>query len=409
MLFDKSFIQSLTVDESVWFDMFFLTNVCPIFYVETLADLRKTGIKGRNATDEVKIIADKFPQMKSAPSAHHVDLCLTNLLGYEIAMTGQIPLEQGRLVKVGDDVGVVSEKSSVADAFLRWQEERFLEVELGFAKVWRDALSNLKFKGAKTLLEKLGIDVTVCKTLDDARGLGANLAATPLLSDEQMAIIESLIGVPIENDSLIIKRYIEAGRPSIQDFAPYAAFVLEVEIFFIASLASGLISTKMPSNRVDSAYLFYLPFCMVFVSSDKYHKRTAPYFLRANQDFIWGSDLKDALCWLNSHFSTYPDDMKAKGVMALAQSIPTGAPELLIKLWDKHLPKLHSLSTDEPSSRDRSFEAIVDKCKQMEMAPSIHPDRQTFRVANIASAAIKRSVKSRRGSWLIFPRNIRKE
>jgi hypothetical protein len=34
-LFDKSFIQSLTVDESVWFDRFFVPVVCPLFYVET--------------------------------------------------------------------------------------------------------------------------------------------------------------------------------------------------------------------------------------------------------------------------------------------------------------------------------------------------------------------------------------
>ena len=38
-LFDKSFLQSLKIDESVWFDHFFLTNVCPLFYGETLGGL----------------------------------------------------------------------------------------------------------------------------------------------------------------------------------------------------------------------------------------------------------------------------------------------------------------------------------------------------------------------------------
>jgi hypothetical protein len=57
-LFDKSFLQSLSVDESVWFDHFFLTNVCPLFYVETMADLEKSPQKGRAAEDEVRIIAD---------------------------------------------------------------------------------------------------------------------------------------------------------------------------------------------------------------------------------------------------------------------------------------------------------------------------------------------------------------
>ena len=45
-LFDKSFLQSLSLDESVWFDHFFFVNVCPIFYGETLADLDKTVREG---------------------------------------------------------------------------------------------------------------------------------------------------------------------------------------------------------------------------------------------------------------------------------------------------------------------------------------------------------------------------
>lgn len=38
VLFDKSALQALSMDESVWFDTFFGVNVVPIFYVETLAD-----------------------------------------------------------------------------------------------------------------------------------------------------------------------------------------------------------------------------------------------------------------------------------------------------------------------------------------------------------------------------------
>jgi hypothetical protein len=49
-LFDKSFIQSLSVDESVWFDHFFMPVVCPIFFVgkinthfSKLSDAEKEG------------------------------------------------------------------------------------------------------------------------------------------------------------------------------------------------------------------------------------------------------------------------------------------------------------------------------------------------------------------------------
>ena len=40
-LFDKSFSQSLSLDEAVMFDNIFMGNVCPIFYVETLTDSNK--------------------------------------------------------------------------------------------------------------------------------------------------------------------------------------------------------------------------------------------------------------------------------------------------------------------------------------------------------------------------------
>lgn len=45
VLFDKSFLQSLSIDESVLFDHFFIPIVCPMFYVETLADLKKTCVQ----------------------------------------------------------------------------------------------------------------------------------------------------------------------------------------------------------------------------------------------------------------------------------------------------------------------------------------------------------------------------
>lgn len=71
-LFDKSFLQSLSLDESVWFDHFFYPTICPLFYVETLADLTKSvGPSGRTAEDVVRIIADKTPVLSGGPCMHH--------------------------------------------------------------------------------------------------------------------------------------------------------------------------------------------------------------------------------------------------------------------------------------------------------------------------------------------------
>ncbi len=64
-LFDKSFLQSLTEDESVWFAHYFMPVVCPLFYVETLADLDKDVGGNRTPEKEVSIIARKFPELYS--------------------------------------------------------------------------------------------------------------------------------------------------------------------------------------------------------------------------------------------------------------------------------------------------------------------------------------------------------
>jgi hypothetical protein len=61
VLFDKSFLQSISTDEAVWFDHFFLPIVCPVFYVETLGNLAKESVK-RTPEEIVRDIANKFPE-----------------------------------------------------------------------------------------------------------------------------------------------------------------------------------------------------------------------------------------------------------------------------------------------------------------------------------------------------------
>src|SRR4030095_6553785 len=98
ILFDKSFLQSLSVDESVFFDLFFEPVICPIFYVETLADLEKAVREGRTPEQEVGIIAEKTPELNGMPNVHHAQLGLFNLLGNRVPMDGRIVPARGKPV-----------------------------------------------------------------------------------------------------------------------------------------------------------------------------------------------------------------------------------------------------------------------------------------------------------------------
>jgi len=124
-LFDKSFLQSISTDESVWFDHFFMPIVCPVFYVETLGNLAKEATKRRSPESVVRDIANKFPEWAGSPCGFHVDLVIRDLLGDHVGLRHQIPRPGGRFVKSG----VVFDQTPEEEAFHRWRDGKFQDVE----------------------------------------------------------------------------------------------------------------------------------------------------------------------------------------------------------------------------------------------------------------------------------------
>lgn len=116
IIFDKSLLQSLSVDESVWLDNFFISNICPLFYVETLSDLEKKVREGRTPEQEVRIIANKTPEMHVNANMFHQDLCLGNLNGQSVTMDGRPLIAGGRPVKSDNKKGFVFEPLSSRDS-----------------------------------------------------------------------------------------------------------------------------------------------------------------------------------------------------------------------------------------------------------------------------------------------------
>ena len=95
------------MDESVWLDAFFLVNVVPLFYVETLADLEKQVAEGKSPEDLVGMLAAKTPP-NSAPNVHHRSLISAELAtDWRVPLTGQIPIAGGQVMRGPDgEVGV---------------------------------------------------------------------------------------------------------------------------------------------------------------------------------------------------------------------------------------------------------------------------------------------------------------
>lgn len=405
-LFDKSFLQSLSVDESVWFDHFFIPNVCPLFYVETLADLEKSVSEGRTPEQEVGLISEKTPVMNGAPCANHIHMCIANLLGQPIPMTGQIALAGGHYVKSGGKSGVVFHEPPEAKAFTRWQSGEFLQVERQFARLWRDNLTSLDLSTVAEVFRALGIDGKSCKSLSEAKSLAQRLVKAHDKAFECMKLAVAFLNAPREMHRPIFERWSVGGYRPLSDYAPYAAHVLTVEIFFQIALAANLISSQRPSNRVDIAYLFYLPLCMVFISCDRIHQRSAPLFLRPEQDFVWGPDLKAELRRLDQHYAALPEETREQGIMAFAHYPMGDDSSLLVQLWDRHTPGWRRDVSKEQVVKPVKNEKLAAELKKILNSRPLTPDEIDFDRNKIDSMTIRRFARKRRGSWWQLPKHL---
>jgi len=403
-IFDKSALESLNPDEAVWLDCFYKTNITPLFYVETLADLYKGMRKGRSPEQVVGSIAYKTPDFGIELNIHHLSLCINDLLGYPVRMNGYPVVAGFRSVMTGDQMGLVLERAREIEAFERWQKGEFLDLERQIAKQWRQGLSSLDphliIKDLGVREQQIKLDKREVKSLVDraVRGERKRFGALKAALETQ--------GVPENLRDRIIRRWKSEGGPPLITFAPYAAHVFSVDMFISIGLATGVISPGRPSNIIDLAYLYYLPFCMVFISGDKLHRKTAPLFLRKDQDFIWSPELKADLMKLDAHFSAFPESVKAEGLFAFASWPPEDMGFLTTRLWDRHLPAWREILANEkkraPSSNEE-HERLMAKLNEMDAA---QPTERQVTIEEARFVKSERYVPISKGKWRLLPPGV---
>lgn len=404
-LFDKSFIQGLSLDESVWFDNFFIANVCPIFFAETLADLDKST-ESRSPEDEVRIIADKFPERSGQPNAHHVSACIGELLGEKIPMNGQLLISGGRSVATSQGPAVVVEQTDEAKAFARWSNREFEALEYEYAQHWRASLPTLETKTSAATLATIGVNTTSCKTLESAKQLAEEIVDGSKGVLDPFQFVFSVLNPPEKYHERIISAWQSARCPSLPDYAPYTAYIVSLHFFFHIAVARNLISTRR-SNTMDAAYLFYLPFCSIFVSSDKLHRQIAPLFMRDDQMFVWGLELKEDLRRLNSHYDELPIETKEKGVMCFAPQPPTEGEFLVSAIWDRMFPqwRVREQRGREPDGLD-----VMNLFKELKgnsnAAPVPSADAGSDR-SDLRMISVQRRVRRKKGSWFQVPKALK--
>jgi hypothetical protein len=402
VLFDKSFIEMLNVDEAALFDFLFLTNICPMFLTEVLADLEKERAGERTREKIVADVAQKTPSAHSYPNMMHTSICLAKLHGRPTKMDGRPVLGGGRPVSLQGQLGVYYEESPEVKAYSRWQEGKFLEVERGFAKHWRAQLAAADLSQSAALAREALSIRSDPKSLADAM----TIAREAVLGDRNryrtFRAAYALLGLPAAHWPQVLSNWKIAGGPPLADYAPYTAHCLLVDVFFHVAVSKKLISPDRISNRVDIAYLYYLPFAMVFVSNDKLHKRIVPLLLRADQLFIDGEELKRDLRALDAHYSALPHEQLEQGLFRFAEP-PDDDRFLTTRLYRAfglRVGQSISLSPDQNKKVGADVLAVVEAMTAQPTSPT--SDVAWRPVESADHVTIERRLSVRRGKWRVM-------
>lgn len=396
---DKSFIESISIDESTWLDIFFTCNIIPPLYAETLADLSKKNIRGRNSAEElVSEIAFKCPTRSSYPNVYHEVLVINNLLGNKVDMSRRTIIS-GELYMNEQDMTIngISGPFPEITALQNWQDQDFTKIEKIFASHWRNSLEEKNFD--RLLMIVKNISTNKFKDLVSIKNFVNNFINQSSENDFHLAL--DILEIPYEYHQILIHKYKLMGKPSLNEFAPYAAFVFKIKLFFYIALLSSLISKERSSHVIDLEYLFYLPFTDIFVSNDNsMHIKIAPLFADLGQKVIPGKQLKEALADANSY---YTDKYKHFGY-DISNKIGTLTPQdlddnIIKDLWMEYLPNALKKDTQK---LEEEINSLLNK------RPLSPNKKNTFEYKGdsyMDSIRIRRKVSIYRGKWKILPIN----
>ncbi len=408
LIFDKSFLESLNSSEAALLDHFFSSRITPLFFIETLADLEKEVHSGRTPEEVVGSIALKTPDMESHVHPHHVKLLLSELLdGQEIQMNAKIRRTGGTLVRLNNNQGMVYNMTEEEEAFLRWQRGEFLDLERQIAKRWRRSVTGIDYSAPYALFNSLYASFRKPRNLKDAKYLADTLI--DLYREEtSMRLGMSLLHISPADQEHVLQRWFETGKPPIREFAPYFSYLYSVDLFFYLSIGADLISRVRPAkkadNKVDIAYLYYLPFCRVFVSNDNLHERVVPLFLRDDQTFVKGQSLKADLAKLDGYYDSLPDEVKAKPLYTFAPYPPSHESFLVAELWDKYVPDWRKQQAEKKKLTPEAQKVLVDLAQKFSQeAQPVEPPAQPPDVKDLMFIHTSRQILPKKGKYMRVP------
>jgi hypothetical protein len=228
-IFDKSFIHSITAEEAVVFDMHFMSNITPLFFVEVLADLEKANLADEKArTALVRSLAGKTPSFRSYPNIPHHEIALQELLGNRIEMRGVPLVGGGRRVQSADGLGTVFEHPPEMKAAQRWHKGVFGEEEYASARQWREFLR--RAPGSFDIFTSGPASRFSFRDLAAVKQFAEQILDGDGVRFRTLRAALDIIGIPRRTRPAVIARWKQEGGPKLADFAPYARHILLIDL-----------------------------------------------------------------------------------------------------------------------------------------------------------------------------------
>jgi hypothetical protein len=315
-------------------------------------------------------------------------------------------IPSGRKIEVDGKEGSFYENPPQMVAFERWQKRDFLGVENNFARRWRASLSATDLSRLLPMVRRLAGGKAKFSEISESHHLACEIVRGSGGRYATLKTAFEMLSIPRGLRPGILRRWKEANGPTLDVFAPYAAYVLTVDLFFFLCVDAGHISAERASNRVDMAYLYYLPFCNVFTSKDNLHRRVAPLFMTEDQTFLWAIDLKEDLHRLDSYYSALPELTKVQGITQFASSPPQDGGFLASQLWDRFLPKWRNPSPPPSEKSQANFETLrkaVSHAVNTKDKPVSSMPAHTGKLEDLDLIVLERRGHIHRGKWRIFP------
>lgn len=336
IILDKSTLQSLSFLEIDFLFRYYLLNITPVLVAEIMGDLSKPRTDGQTDKTRVIQLASKLPQVTSGINFHFRDLILNSLMGDEPPMDGRIPIYGGSPVRDANGaLGGVIPETPEEKAIQRWRRGSFSAAEEEEGEYWRTSTRQFDYTGIQEAFRPLISTLPSGANLHEIINYVDVLFSEPGQQRNLLCDILEEFPAPAKMASRVFYRWETSDYQSVSDFSPYAYYCMRLTWAFYLSIAKGVISNR-PTNMVDLEYCYYLPFTMAFSSTDRFHRTFVPHFLRPDQDFVWGLDLKADLRLTAQEWDNLDEDARASWLSENGNYPPERPDSITLDLWQKH-------------------------------------------------------------------------